>query len=997
MKRIFSTGIITLGLLLLLTACISDPVSNEKNILFKADFNDLPAGSKPADLTLSEEKGAISIVEDPLMEGGILFMEDLGEKNVKIQGTFPSQPETVTVFIDFMQPKRGNTAKVIRLFGTEDSDKAAIRIETKDKNISYKMPDGSFVYMAPSENGKWYTVQIVADILSQTANVFVNGKMGIEGAPFQAPASDLSRFDCYTPGTSATSHYIDNLVILKGVVPVTYIPRENAEEKPEVKVNAEPVPATASEGSSTIYEAEDAQFTGCIVDIKHNGFTGDGFVDFKPNQPGGTIKWKVEAEKVGEATLIFRYAHAEGNRPLEVSVNGTIIAESLEFQGTGDWATWEEVSIKTLLKAGSNEVMVKAVGADGGGNIDHLEVAYGDSGFSAVYEAESGISSMTIVDIKHSGFTGDGFIDFKPNQPGGTIEWTVDVPEAGIYTLQFRYAHAEGNRPLEVQVNGEVVEKELAFLGTGDWANWQTVSTAAELKKGKNTIIVKAIGADGGGNIDHLKILGGVEESDEIVIDFKQVDSDAILSASLKASLEQQGLFLSDGKASQFGPGDYPQIESAVALTERIIMVTFDSGFLKAEPKDILITAALGEWNSLNPKLTYIPTVQAAAGANREGKSVFLYQLEEPYQSAIQEKEASFYGDLEAAREKAHNLITWQMPHGGWDKNNTEMTKRSWDGREPRSGWFAQDGTELGTIDNNATINEIRYIAEVYRETGEKELKDSVTKGIDFLLTLQHEKGGFPQVYPERDAPGGPTYYSNYATFNDGAMMNALILFDDIINRRYPFDSDTVDSSYNRPLQSSIDKGVDFILKSQIKVKGKLTAWCAQHDPETYAPMGARAYEHPSISGYESVNVVKFLMGRPNQTPEIRRAVDAALSWLNEVKMEQTSYISADPNKKFFIFDPNGTAWYRFYDLKTMEPIFSGRDGVIKRSIEEIEEERQNGYSWGGSWPRQLLRVAQSTGYFEGKFFAQVVGTDSSDYIGRRLMLENAEEIKPFK
>ena len=44
-------------------------------------------------------------------------------------------------------------------------------------------------------------------------------------------------------------------------------------------------------------------------------------------------------------------------------------------------------------------------------------------------------------------------------------------------------------------------------------------------------------------------------------------------------------------------------------------------------------------------------------------------------------------------------------------------------------------------------------------------------------------------------------------------------------------------------------------------VNGRRTVWCAQHDETTLRPAGARTYEHASLSGYESVGIVRFLMG----------------------------------------------------------------------------------------------------------------------------------------
>ena len=54
--------------------------------------------------------------------------------------------------------------------------------------------------------------------------------------------------------------------------------------------------------------------------------------------------------------------------------------------------------------------------------------------------------------------------------------------------------------------------------------------------------------------------------------------------------------------------------------------------------------------------------------------------------------------------------------------------------------------------------------------------------------------------------------------------------------------------------------------------------------------------------------------------------------------------------------DPKATPlWARFYEIGTNRPIFSGRDGVIKYRVAEIEAERRNGYAWHGSWGASVL------------------------------------------
>lgn len=79
--------------------------------------------------------------------------------------------------------------------------------------------------------------------------------------------------------------------------------------------------------------------------------------------------------------------------------------------------------------------------------------------------------------------------------------------------------------------------------------------------------------------------------------------------------------------------------------------------------------------------------------------------------------------------------------------------------------------------------------------------------------------------------------------------------------------------------RASFDKGIGCILKTQIRVDGKPTVWCAQHDEHTFAPALARAYELASFSGAESASIVALLMSIPHPSPEIVAAVKGAVAW----------------------------------------------------------------------------------------------------------------------
>jgi len=119
-------------------------------------------------------------------------------------------------------------------------------------------------------------------------------------------------------------------------------------------------------------------------------------------------------------------------------------------------------------------------------------------------EAENATCQGTI-DSDHAGFSGTGFCN-TTNAVGAAVEWTVEAPAAGTYTLGIRQANGTTtNRPMSVTVNGTVIAANQAFNGTGAWTTWQTVPVTATLQAGANTVRLSATTATGGPNVDYLE------------------------------------------------------------------------------------------------------------------------------------------------------------------------------------------------------------------------------------------------------------------------------------------------------------------------------------------------------------------------------------------------------------------------------------------------------------------------------------------------------------
>ncbi len=107
------------------------------------------------------------------------------------------------------------------------------------------------------------------------------------------------------------------------------------------------------------------------------------------------------------------------------------------------------------------------------------------------------------------GFTGTGYMDMGGNA-GDSVAFSVDAPEAGVYTVTVRYANGGGaattSRPMALDVDG-ISAGNVTFAGTGagNWYTWAEETVSVTLAAGINTLrLANTINA--GPNIDRVVV-----------------------------------------------------------------------------------------------------------------------------------------------------------------------------------------------------------------------------------------------------------------------------------------------------------------------------------------------------------------------------------------------------------------------------------------------------------------------------------------------------------
>lgn len=310
-----------------------------------------------------------------------------------------------------------------------------------------------------------------------------------------------------------------------------------------------------------------------------------------------------------------------------------------------------------------------------------------------------------------------------------------------------------------------------------------------------------------------------------------------------------------------------------------------------------------------------------------------------------------WYGSDES-KAVAENVLLHQRDSGGWPKNTPFHKPLS---VVEKSKIGDDKGLNDAILDNDATTTEMRFMARMHNKTGTEKYKTSFINGLNFIFEAQYDNGGWPMFWPLHKG------YFTHITFNDNCIVNIMELLKDIFNKKPMYRFVSSDEVIKKA-KESFNKGVDCILKTQIIVKGKPTVWCAQHDEVTFLPAKARSYELPSFSGAESVGIIKLLMDIPDPSQAIIKSVQDAIEWLDAHRINNTrweNFINKDGLKdRKIVSDPKaGDMWARFYDLDTELPFFCDRDGIKKKSLEEIGYERRNGYKWYTDAPKELFKL----------------------------------------
>jgi Carbohydrate binding module (family 6)/Bacterial Ig-like domain (group 2)/Cellulase (glycosyl hydrolase family 5)/Secretion system C-terminal sorting domain len=232
---------------------------------------------------------------------------------------------------------------------------------------------------------------------------------------------------------------------------------------------------------------------------------------------GDFMNYAVSVSSNGSYTVDLRVASPLNGSQIQIKSGGTVLA-TVNIPNTGDWQNWQTVTSSPFnLSAGSQTIQVYV--SVGGWNLNYLQfnAASTVSSGSAIpgkieaesYSSMSGIQTEDTRDI--GGGSNVGYTD-----TGDFMNYAVNVSSSGSYTVDLRMASPLNGSQIQIKSGGTVLAT-VNVPNTGDWQNWQTVTSSPfNLSAGSQTLQIYV--SVGGWNLNYMQFNASSNASNNLAL-----------------------------------------------------------------------------------------------------------------------------------------------------------------------------------------------------------------------------------------------------------------------------------------------------------------------------------------------------------------------------------------------------------------------------------------------------------------------------------------------
>ncbi len=204
---------------------------------------------------------------------------------------------------------------------------------------------------------------------------------------------------------------------------------------------------------------------------------------------GDSLVYSIDAPGIGPYSIDYRVASNGGSAGFEVSIDGVVVDQQ-EVPDTGDWQNWTTItSTQFELAVGLYTLRIDFLGE--GQNLNWFELLPPVTEIfvqAEDFDDESGISLEDTSD--DDGGQNIGYID-----EGDFVEYSINIPSAGTYLIEYRMASDKDSFGFDTTIGGVVVDTQ-SLLATGGWQEWITQSAEVDLLAGDQLMRLDFIGGE---------------------------------------------------------------------------------------------------------------------------------------------------------------------------------------------------------------------------------------------------------------------------------------------------------------------------------------------------------------------------------------------------------------------------------------------------------------------------------------------------------------------
>ena len=234
-----------------------------------------------------------------------------------------------------------------------------------------------------------------------------------------------------------------------------------------------------------------------------SGINTEGTTDFGGGRdvdhidPGDWVEYKVNSPTNSNYNIKFRVSNQGSASTLTVKVDGNTI-NTINIPATGGWQTWTYAYDTIPLVAGNHTIRLQQATLKCNINWFDVQLPTNTLHIEAEnYSAMSGVATGTVTDI-------DGGLYVKSIDNNDYMDYIVNVPAAGTYTVKYRLASPNNGGVLNLKLGGTTLATT-TVPNTGAYQTWTTVSTTATFAAGSQTFRLQA--SPGGFNLNWWEIV----------------------------------------------------------------------------------------------------------------------------------------------------------------------------------------------------------------------------------------------------------------------------------------------------------------------------------------------------------------------------------------------------------------------------------------------------------------------------------------------------------